>query len=720
MPVRLKYNSFALSLSLIAFSILTPQLSHASFDTYCTPTLTLGDQHYDRCSNLPILEPSNDNETNMHLLLLDMGLANVSALKRDEHLWSAEYGIVPFDYEEFKAAVSNKTANQRQKKISDKEEESYVYEERCQTNSAGTQQFNQQVSANTLLKPQEKQMLSKLRSDISPQCDGQVSFIKVDASWPPLVKQYVSYMNGSIAFYNGDYSTAQKIYQLLSAVDNPWLKETSNYMLVRTAINKAFNSAKDEYGDLDFKKVNQNNIAEVFLAINNYFKKHPTGQYAASTRGLMRRAFWMAGQQKNLINEFIWQFQHTTTNQYNLDIQKVPEEISRRIFDSSFFKIENLTDPFFLATYDLMYMRENESSKYKALTWNELQAQKPYFKSQPELYRYLQASHLFFIQKKPQQAMDYLPKETSSKISNYLQLSQQVLKGRILESLKQKEDAYTLWTSLLNASSNPYQYGMIEMALAINMQDRQDFASFFSKDSKIKQLNIKNIIIQNAANSTLLQKIIQSGDTSSDEKLVATYTLLNKSLNYQQYDLFVSSFALLPKNADSYKGYESSTEDLKQQPNLALFLWKGHTINPSLKCDSLIETAKFLEKNPQNKLAQLCIGEFVRLTDSGFDDNEPASANAKINPLSTLGTSVYPFKGEVFSRGNVYQDIIRSDVKGDLKAYALYRAINCYAPSAYNECGGKDVEKNVRKAWFQQLKQNHANTSWAKSLEYYW
>ena len=54
------------------------------------------------------------------------------------------------------------------------------------------------------------------------------------------------------------------------------------------------------------------------------------------------------------------------------------------------------------------------------------------------------------------------------------------------------------------------------------------------------------------------------------------------------------------------------------------------------------------------------------------------------------------------------------------KTYALFRAINCYAPAGYNSCGGQDVAPAVRKAWFRQLKSGFADTQWGKSLQYYW
>ncbi len=47
----------------------------------------------------------------------------------------------------------------------------------------------------------------------------------------------------------------------------------------------------------------------------------------------------------------------------------------------------------------------------------------------------------------------------------------------------------------------------------------------------------------------------------------------------------------------------------------------------------------------------------------------------------------------------LYQQVI-ADAKAEPedKSYALYRAVMCYAPSGYNDCGGKDVDKAVRKA----------------------
>ncbi len=54
------------------------------------------------------------------------------------------------------------------------------------------------------------------------------------------------------------------------------------------------------------------------------------------------------------------------------------------------------------------------------------------------------------------------------------------------------------------------------------------------------------------------------------------------------------------------------------------------------------------------------------------------------------------------------------------RAYALFRAINCFAPSGFNGCGSQDIAPVQRKQWFRTLKGQYSATPWAKSLKYYW
>ena len=211
----------------LGVGLLSPQ-AHASFDSACQPDWSVELQSYNRCSNLPILSPANDNQTNMQLLLADKLLAKIEAPKLESMQWFDSYGSVPFESSEFKYSLSNLTPSGRPKNpVSQEQSDRYIAEERCRTNASGTQVFLQQVAKDAGLNTAEKKLLTEKRLSIDPSCDKALAFIKVSSDWSTLVRQYMAYLNGSIAFYNGDYATAQRIYKALNSVKSPWLAETA-------------------------------------------------------------------------------------------------------------------------------------------------------------------------------------------------------------------------------------------------------------------------------------------------------------------------------------------------------------------------------------------------------------------------------------------------------------------------------------------------------------
>lgn len=187
----------------------------------------------------------------------------------------------------------------------------------------------------------------------------------------------------------------------------------------------------------------------------------------------------------------------------------------------------------------------------------------------------------------------------------------------------------------------------------------------------------------------------------------AIYTLLDKSLNKQNYTLFNQHYDLLPKDAAQFKSYDS-LEKYKEKPPFSDFIWNGTTITTELKCPNLFIQTQQLEKSPKDPLLNICMGEYVRSSHYGL----PYQMNSENIPPTP--------KNNTFIRGNVYKSIIQSNPKGDLHAYALYRAVMCYSPSGINDCNDIDVPKSTHKQWFDQLKREYPNSSWALSLKYYW
>lgn len=272
-------------------------------------------------------------------MLSDLGLATLKPNQPDTKLWTATYGYVPF---EGTPSAENRIANQR---IKFKNEQSN-HEERCNTLTSGRIDFIDQVNKNKNIPPLEKQLLITERNKIS-ECNNQLPLLAINSQWSPTTRQYASYLNATILFYNSNFSAATKIYSVISTVDDTWLKETSQYMLIRSSLNSAYATGTNQYGDINLDEIDKNLLKQFLDNITTYLQSHPNGQYVASARGFMRRGFWLTGRQDLMVNEIVWQMNNPKSKYYNLDISELPAEIDRRIFNSQYFNVKNLNDPFF-------------------------------------------------------------------------------------------------------------------------------------------------------------------------------------------------------------------------------------------------------------------------------------------------------------------------------------------------------------------------------------
>jgi hypothetical protein len=149
------------------------------------------------------------------------------------------------------------------------------------------------------------------------------------------------------------------------------------------------------------------------------------------------------------------------------------------------------------------------------------------------------------------------------------------------------------------------------------------------------------------------------------------------------------------------------------EPDFKLFAWAGHA--QGYLCEELPKLAKALAAAPSNPHNVLCLGEFARLNNL---DANGLNAGA---PADELGGVASQFPGQTFARLDAYKQLI-ADAKTPPadRAYALYRAINCYAPSGNNECDGKTVPQSERARWFHLLKGDYPKSEWATALKYYW
>jgi hypothetical protein len=284
-----------------------------------------------------------------------------------------------------------------------------------------------------------------------------------------------------------------------------------------------------------------------------------------------------------------------------------------------------------------------------------------------------------------------------------------MLRGMALEAQKDA-GARDHWLALLPGAVQPLQRPAVELALALHDERAKALDQVFGADSKVTNPNIREILLRNVADAALLRRQAQDPSVPQHERDIALYVLLYKEVTRGHYKDFVKDVALVRAEAP-VEGYTGGLGT--EPPPLGVFTQT--TTLGDYGCGPLKETATKLAKNPKQPKAQLCLADFMRA--NGFDQNlldlQPAP--------EALGGTKSLFKGKPYARFDVYRALIASGkTPAEDKAYALYRAVRCYAPSQINSCGGEDVDQSQRKAWFQQLKKRYPNSRWAKELQNYW
>jgi hypothetical protein len=706
--------------------------AQASGDDSCYPNWSLLRDSLDVCNNLAFLTPGNDTRVNLRLLLADRKALSIQPNALGEYELAEGFGQVPFavarldiaqiegdeSEESGKAALGERLEKLGIKRDStDSAGQAFLQGEgsRCRSNrDDSAAQFIGQLQANAALPDAERQSLARSRVQLLDACTWEGE--KLAALLPTGIQSpegvgFLTYLKAASDFYSGHFSEAENGFASLGDSAQPWLKETSLYMIARTRLNEAQQDAFDEYGT---RKDNMDPApyAKVAQAFEQYLSAYPKGTYALSAKGLLRRVHWLAGDSEKLAGDYDWQLTKAEDQQRNASMDALIQETDNKLLMSAPDKLDS---PLLTATHDLMLMRPDGPSK---MTREQLQAHKAVFAEQPAMFDYLQAVFAFYVEKNPTEALKLLPKDVPDNL-DYFAFSQQTLRGLALEASNDLPAAQALWQTLLPQARQPLQRDQLELALAMNYEHSGQLDKVFAADSPIQSAQVRLILLGKVAGSDLLRQQITQG-ISANEKATAQFVLLYKNLLYGQYADFAEALKSVPSKASENKAWEEKLGTslgyvYGDGQSLQLFRWNGDKADAHYACPSIGETAAALQANGKDPKGLNCLGEFIlrNALDSMPLDQRPAAPQ--------LASSEPGFKGPVFSRLDGYQAVIANGAATrDDKAYALYRAINCYAPSGYNSCGGKDVAQSVRKGWFKQLKSTYAATSWSKSLQYYW
>ncbi|QDX28522.1 hypothetical protein [Dickeya poaceiphila] len=518
------------------------------------------------------------------------------------------------------------------------------------------------------------------------------------------------YLISATQFYEGQFDQAEKGFQQLLQASQPWVAETARYMLIRVSINQAMNDAQDEYNMFDPRKMDKSAGQQAVKRVDEYLKQYPKGIYVESANGLYRRAEWISGDTAALAGRFSRVLAAANSVDQLLTISN---EIDNKLLEDNRF-VSSADTPILMLVQDIKRLRSPDGwMTLPALTQEEITRQQPLFDKagMPDAFRYLQAAFQYYQQRDYAAVLKTLPMTTAKDITEVTAFSSQILRGLAMQQQKQWDDAEAHWRHLLMLKTTYTQQQYLQLALAQTLVDSGHPERVFTPESPVKNLRFRSAILKVSADAELLHRQTSPQQTH-EERVIALHTLLTKQLTHRDYAGFLKDSALLKTIAPL-----QSTENMSwNEEDLTAFGWDGSDTEEGYECPTLQETVTILSMNPNHAHALNCMGEFFLRTGNGvgFDWGES-------NMLNGLTDADEHYQGQEFNRLDNYMQVI-ADAKAppEDKSYALYRAIYCYAPSGYNDCGSQDISKETRKAWFRQLKTDFKGSQWARQLKYYW
>lgn len=664
------------------FFCFTNSVSYASGDFGCeAPRGTIFFLNYQSCNSVPFLSPSNDSRLNLELLLIDAGAltGSLNATPTPDYPIMKDFVSlrVPFDMNSWQLSEpgSRSATDSSRANTTGSVDHAQGEGSRCDSAANGLEAFKDAVSAAAGLSKEDTAILIEVRSNLIVGCS---------ATTPPnlkppnglssaLARNFAAYIAGANAFYAGDFAAARKNFDSIKNSMNPWLNETSRYMVGRTLLNGAQSSAFGEWGELKLANVDKVSLNGAEEAFNSYLHNFPRGMYAASARGLLRRVYWLGGNQTHLAEAFDRALTDSEKDANNTTILDLVQEADTKLLAS--VQGDQIKSPRFLAVIDLMRMRSEgpqagAPNTNASLKLAELEAQKHRFASNPALYDYLLAAFHLYVDDKPAEAMALLPSAPNAPLT-YFAFSQQTLRMLALEAGKQYDNERNLVLEMLPLAKLPLELEQLQLALARIEVLSGHTDRIFASDSPIREMAIRTIVVEYTAGAEMLRQRIKDPKEDPDVVNAALYSLLYKELTGDKYQAFQTDLALMPPHPPDLLTPFVATREGKAT---------------GYQCPSLREVAATLQRNGNDARSLNCVAELVRR--QGVHYGQDAAP-----PETDLGGDGSLFPVTNYSRLDGYMKVIANrQAERDARAYALYRAVRCYAPSGNNDCGRKQPQ----------------------------
>lgn len=679
--------------------LASPSALQASADSTCFPEWRLDGRDLG-CNSTGALTPANDTRANLLLLIRDRAGVGTKGLTYPKAEWEElGYGHTFFDWGYLNATYYPQPEEGR-------DSPSYLGS-RCVSLSYTDDAFTAALAAAKGLSADERGLLTTARARLTQTCSEQGE----PAAWPEGIgsaagQEFLGYLKAADAFYAGRWSESSSAFAGLGKARDPWVREAAIYMTGRTALNAAQDKAFSEWGDFQgADKVDQTVLKASRTVFEAYLKAWPKGRYADSARGLVRRTMWLGGDLAGLSAEY-----ERLAGQVDARTDAAATLVEE--IDNKFLMAKGASQaasgPMLLATLDLLALRNDEGA---GLSLAALEAQKATFAGHDDLYGYVLASHAYYAAGDMKRVLALVPDDARKSSYSTLAFSRQVLRGMALTALKDRNQV-GFWQGLIGGAAPMHQRPLAELGLAMSMERSGRLADVFAPGSLVQDPTVREILLGLSAGPELLRAVARDTSRGAHERDLAAFALLHKELSRGRYAAFAADTALVRKDAKT----EGWLYNFQVQGDVPVGNFVRGKFSDGFACPSIAKTAQALAANAKDYTARLCLGDFLRL--NGFDgfaflDDRPDSG--------ALGGAVNDFPGKPIERGPIYDAIIADNAApADARAYALYRAVACYAPAGISSCGGKEVDIAVRRGWYNQLKRDYPNSAWAKKLRFWW
>lgn len=584
-------------------------------------------------------------------------------------------------------------------------------ENRFVSNSADSlSQFFAALLADDSLTAEQRHALGQARLGLyAGATDEQISAALATLPAGSSALLYKTYLTGAAHFYAGDYAGADRAFTSLVDSDRPWLAETASYMLMRTALNKSSQNSMGEYGDFDIDRIDRPAAEQAQKAAQAYLQRWPEGRYAESARGMLRRINWYLQAWPQLAGLYEQRFQQAGDAEALRGLVIEYDNVYGMQFNGRAVR-KAFPDAPLISYIELLRALRLNSDEKPTLTQEDLNASKPAFEQSGKLALWRNLQFNLWQATGNQAAILQAVKPAEKRPTHdILAFSEQVLYGDALMAQKQWPAARDFWLKLLKLSQDAEQQQYVQARLAATLVFSGNTEAIFAPDSAVTSLRYRSRVLKAVASPERLRQQASEGP-NNEERTIALHTLLVRDLTENRFSDWLNDRKLASAITSPVVG--KAFDDV----NLSTFDWNGEAAEAGYVCRSLDKTVQVLSQNAKDAHALNCLGEFFRTSNTHVDLWKDSAGNgvleAAIHRKAPYGQ---------FNRQAYYQQVIASPkAEHEDKSYALYRAIMCYAPSGYNECGGPEVEKAQRKGWFSQLKTQYPGSPWAQKLKYYW